>query len=146
MNATLAALHDIDIEAAGLGDFGKPGNYFERQLGRWTSQYRASETVAVPDMDRLIAWLESAHTRDNGLTSLVHGDYRLDNMIFASDGPSVLACSTGNCQRSGIPTRILPINACNGGCRMLQAFRGLGGINRASVGLPVRRRLCRQLL
>ena len=59
MNATLAALHDVDVEAVGLGDFGRPGNYFERQLARWTSQYRASETGTIADMDRLIAWLET---------------------------------------------------------------------------------------
>lgn len=82
MNATLVALHAVDIDAVGLGDYGKPGNYFERQLGRWTSQYRASETEPVADMDRLIAWLETHLPPDDGLVSLVHGDYRLDNMIF----------------------------------------------------------------
>ena len=61
MNATLAALHGVDVERVGLADFGKPGNYFERQLGRWTSQYRASETGTVADMDRLIAWLDRQH-------------------------------------------------------------------------------------
>ena len=75
----------------GLADFGKPGSYFERQLGRWTSQYRASETETVADMDQLIAWLEKHLPPDDGLVSLVHGDYRLDNMIFAPDRPEVVA-------------------------------------------------------
>ena len=136
MNATLAALHGIDIEAAGLGDFGKPGNYFERQLGRWTSQYRASETVAVPDMDRLIAWLESEIPRDNGLTSLVHGDYRLDNMIFASDKPSVLAVLDWELSTLGHPYADLAYQCMQWRLPHASGFRGLGGISRASVGLP----------
>ncbi len=87
---TLAALHSIDYEAAGLGNFGKPGNYFERQVGRWTKQYRAAETEPMPDMEALIEYLSRtipAQTR----TSIVHGDYRIDNMIFAREEPKVLA-------------------------------------------------------
>jgi aminoglycoside phosphotransferase (APT) family kinase protein len=91
MNKTLAALHDVDIEAVGLGDFGRPGSYFERQLGRWTSQYRASETGTVEAMERLISWLEAQLPPDDGLVGLVHGDYRLDNMIFSPHRPEVVA-------------------------------------------------------
>lgn len=87
---TLARLHAIDYDAAGLGDYGKRGNYFERQVARWSKQYRMSETEMLPEMERLIEWLPRtvpAQTR----TAIVHGDYRIDNMIFAPDGPQVRA-------------------------------------------------------
>lgn len=89
-NATLAHLHSIDFEAAGLGDYGKPGNYFERQIGRWTKQYRAAETETVAEMDKLIDWLPQA-APEQERTSVVHGDYRLDNMIFHPTEPRVIA-------------------------------------------------------
>jgi len=87
---TLAALHNVDVETVGLSDYGKPGNYFGRQVDRWTKQYKLSETEHMPDMERLIEWLPQtlpAQTR----TSVVHGDYRIDNMIWAKDSPEVLA-------------------------------------------------------
>ena len=87
---TLAALHNVDVEAVGLGDFGKPGNYFGRQVDRWTKQYKLSETEHMPDMERLIEWLP-ATLPEQTRTSVVHGDYRIDNMIWAKDRPEVLA-------------------------------------------------------
>ena len=87
---TLAALHNVDVEAVGLGDFGKPGNYFGRQVDRWTKQYKLSETEHMPDMERLIEWLP-ATLPEQTRTSVVHGDYRIDNMIFAHAEPKVLA-------------------------------------------------------
>ncbi len=78
---TLARLHIVDYQAIGLGDYGKPGNYFGRQVDRWTKQYKASETAAIPEMDRLIEWLPATLPVDDQ-TSIVHGDYRLDNMIL----------------------------------------------------------------
>ncbi len=91
MNATMAQLHSISPEAAGLADFGKPGNYFLRQIGRWSKQYLDDEPAGrVPDMDRLVEWLpENIPPGDE--VAIVHGDYRCDNMIFAHDEPRVLA-------------------------------------------------------
>ncbi len=86
----LAALHAVDVDAAGLSDFGKPGNYFGRQVDRWTKQYKLSETELMPDMERLIEWLP-ATLPEQTRTSVVHGDYRIDNMIWAKEEPRVLA-------------------------------------------------------
>lgn len=79
---TLAALHNVDHEAIGLGDFGRPGNYFERQVSRWTKQYRGAETEHMPEMEALIEWLPRT-VPEQTRTSIVHGDYRVDNMKFA---------------------------------------------------------------
>ncbi len=87
---TLAALHNTDHEAIGLGDYGKPGNYMGRQVERWTRQYKASETVHIDEMERLIAWLPTT-VPSQERTSVVHGDYRLDNMIFHPMEPRVTA-------------------------------------------------------
>ncbi|MEG3173223.1 phosphotransferase family protein [Sphingomonas sp. ZB1N12] len=87
---TLAALHNTDYAAAGLGDYGKPGNYFERQVGRWTKQYRAAETERMESVERLIEWLPRT-LPEQTRTSIVHGDYRIDNMIFAPSEPKVTA-------------------------------------------------------
>ncbi len=87
---TLAALHNVPVAAAGLEDFGKPGNYFGRQVDRWTKQYKLAETETMDTMERLIAWLP-ATLPEQTRTAVVHGDYRIDNMIYARDRPEVLA-------------------------------------------------------
>ncbi|RIA47018.1 aminoglycoside phosphotransferase (APT) family kinase protein [Hephaestia caeni] len=87
---TLAALHGTDFVRAGLGDYGKPGNYFERQVARWTRQYRMSETEHMPEVERLIDFL-AATIPPQTRTSIVHGDYRIDNMIFDKVEPHVIA-------------------------------------------------------
>ena len=87
---TLAALHNTDYAAVGLGDYGRPGNYFERQVGRWTKQYRASETEHMAEVEALIDWLPRT-LPEQTRTSVVHGDYRIDNMIFAADEARVIA-------------------------------------------------------
>jgi aminoglycoside phosphotransferase (APT) family kinase protein len=90
MNRVMVALHTLDYAAAGLGDYGKPGNYFARQIGRWSGQYRASETERIEAMERLLQWLP-ANIPVGEETALVHGDYRLDNLIFDSHAPRVMA-------------------------------------------------------
>ena len=87
---TLARLHQTDHVAAGLETYGKPGNYFARQIERWTRQYRASETQVIEPMDRLIDWLPTT-TPEQNRTSVVHGDFRIDNMMFAPAEPRVVA-------------------------------------------------------
>ena len=90
MNRVLAALHRLDPGALGLADFGRPGNYFERQVSRWTRQYRASETEHSAAMETLIAWLPANMPADDGQVSLVHGDFRLDNLMFHATEPRII--------------------------------------------------------
>jgi aminoglycoside phosphotransferase (APT) family kinase protein len=90
MNAVLAALHLVDYRAVGLEDFGKPGNYFARQIHRWTQQYRLSESERIEEMEKLIEWLP-ANIPPGDETTIVHGDYKLDNMIFHATEPRVVA-------------------------------------------------------
>ncbi|MCZ8544330.1 phosphotransferase [Mesorhizobium qingshengii] len=137
MNVTLAAMHDVDVEAVGLGDFGRPGNYFERQLARWTSQYRASETGTVADMDRLISWLEKHMPADDGRVSLVHGDYRLDNLIFAPDRPQVVAVLDWELSTLGHPFADIAYQCMQWRLPHASGFRGLGGVDRSAFGLPL---------
>lgn len=137
MNQVLAAIHSIDIETAGLSDYGKPGNYFERQLGRWTSQYRASEINPIPAMDQLISWLEQHIPEDDGRVSLVHGDFRLDNMIFAPSEAKVIAVLDWELSTLGHPFADLAYQCMQ--LRMPAAagnMSGLAGIDRTGLGIP----------
>lgn len=90
MNRVLAALHRVNVDTVGLTDYGKPGNYYARQIGRWTKQYRASETEAVAEMEALIDWLPNHIPEGDETVALVHGDYRLDNMIFHPREPRII--------------------------------------------------------
>jgi aminoglycoside phosphotransferase (APT) family kinase protein len=87
---TLAKLHMYEPDQIGLGDYGKPGNYFARQVDRWTKQYKASETQSIPEMDRLMEWLPTSVPQQERV-SVVHGDYRIDNMVFHATQPKVQA-------------------------------------------------------
>jgi aminoglycoside phosphotransferase (APT) family kinase protein len=131
---TLAALHSVDVAAAGLADFGKPGNYFGRQVDRWTKQYRLSETELMPEMERLIAFLP-ASLPEQTRTSIVHGDYRIDNMIFAHDGPQVRAVLDWELSTLGDPLADFTYVAMawvteNGG------RSGVMDLDRAALGIP----------
>ena len=87
----LAAIHSVDLEKAGLTDYGRPGNYFQRQLDRWSAQYRASELETIDEMERLMVWLGDNMPAEDGKVTLVHGDYRLDNLMYSKDNSSVIA-------------------------------------------------------
>jgi aminoglycoside phosphotransferase (APT) family kinase protein len=136
MNAALAALHEVDPAAVGLADYGKPGSYFERQVARWTEQYRASEIHPIPAMDALIEWLVSAMPEDDGRVSLVHGDYRIDNMIFEPSGARILAVLDWELSTLGHPLADLAYQCMQWRLPSEGAFRGLGGIDRQAYGIP----------
>ncbi|MDP5064516.1 MAG: phosphotransferase family protein [Haliea sp.] len=136
MNQAMAALHNVNVESVGLTNFGKPGNYFERQLARWTRQYRASETGTVANMETLLAWLPANMPEDDGTVSLVHGDYRLDNMMFHATEPRVIALLDWELSTLGHPLADLA-NQCM--AWMLprdSSMKGLAGVDRASLGIP----------
>jgi aminoglycoside phosphotransferase (APT) family kinase protein len=136
MNEGLAKLHAIDVAAAGLSDFGRPGSYFARQLQRWTEQYRASETETVDDMDRLIVWLGQNVPADDGRVALVHGDWRIDNMIFDAHSPRLLAVLDWELSTLGHPFADLAYQCMQWRLPNAGAFRGLAGVDRAAEGIP----------
>lgn len=139
MNQTLADMHDVDLQAVGLADYGKPGSYFERQLARWSSQYKASETGTIEAMDRLMAWLEQNLPADDGMVSLVHGDYRLDNVMIAKDSEKIIAVLDWELSTLGHPFSDLAYQCMQWRLPYDSGFRGLGGIDRQSIGLPSER-------
>ena len=135
MNATIADLHKIDYAAIGLGDYGRPGNYFARQIGRWTQQYLDdAEAGRDPNMDRLIAWLpDNIPAADE--TSITHGDFRIDNMIFHPTEPRVLAVLDWELSTLGHPGADFAYNAMM--YRMPpHIVAGLAGADIAALGIP----------
>jgi aminoglycoside phosphotransferase (APT) family kinase protein len=136
MNQTLAALHNVDVDAVGLSDFGRPGNYFERQVSRWSKQYRASETRHIEAMETLMKWLVENMPADDGAVSLVHGDYRLDNMMFHPTEPRVIAVLDWELSTLGHPLADLA-NQCMAWMLPREGgIKGLAGVDRGSLGIP----------
>ncbi|MEQ1726257.1 MAG: phosphotransferase family protein [Sphingopyxis sp.] len=131
---TLAALHNVDVAAAGLSDYGKPGNYFERQVGRWTKQYRASETELMPEVERLIAWLPTT-LPEQTRACVVHGDYRIDNMIFAADEARVLAVLDWELSTLGDPLADFTY-LCMAWVTEHGGRSGVMDLDRATLGIP----------
>jgi aminoglycoside phosphotransferase (APT) family kinase protein len=137
MNRVLAALHNVDYDAVGLADFGRPGNYFERQISRWTKQYRASETERNDNMERLIAWLPANLPEDDGVVSLVHGDYRLDNVMFHKTEPRIIAVLDWELSTLGHPLADLSYQCMAWALPQSDTgMSGLGGLDRKALGLP----------
>ena len=132
----MAELHKIDVEKSGLLDFGKPGNYFERQVGRWIKQYRAAETESYPEIETLIAWLEKTMPDDDGLISIVHGDYRLYNMIFDHREERMLALLDWELSTIGHPYADLAYQCMNWHIPQIGITPGLAGINLEKLGIP----------
>ena len=138
MNRVISALHRVQFAARGLADYGKPGNYFERQIGRWSKQYSASITQPIDEMDRLMAWLPAhvpAAAMDPAMVSIVHGDFRLDNLIFHPTEPRVLAVLDWELSTLGHPLADLSYH-CMGWHIPPGTFRGIGGLDLPSLGIP----------
>jgi aminoglycoside phosphotransferase (APT) family kinase protein len=136
MNKTLAALHCVNVEAAGLADYGRPGNYFERQVDRWSKQYRASETQHIEAMETLMTWLVANMPEDDGAVSLVHGDYRLDNMMFHATEPRVIALLDWELSTLGHPLADLANQCMAWRLPREGSVMGLAGVDRTALGIP----------
>ena len=134
MNRVIAALHRVDFGAIGLADYGKPGNYFARQVDRWSRQYRASETERIEAMDRLIEWLPRNIPASDD-TSIVHGDYRIDNAIFDRNAPRILAVLDWELSTLGHPMADFSYHAMMWRLSSNE-FRGLRGADLEALGIP----------
>ncbi|MBI1173330.1 phosphotransferase [bacterium] len=131
----LAGLHAVRPDAVGLGDFGKPGNYFERQIARWTRQWRASGSAAIPALDRLADWLPAHLPPDDGAVALAHGDFRLGNMLFHPTEPRVVAILDWELATLGHPLAdlgfcVLPWHTAP------DEYGGILGLDHTALGLP----------
>jgi aminoglycoside phosphotransferase (APT) family kinase protein len=139
MNRVLAAIHSLDLEKVGLADYGRPGNYFQRQVDRWSSQYKASELSPIAEMDKVMAWLSDNIPEDDGKVSLVHGDYRLDNLMFDKDNRRVIAVLDWELSTLGHPYADLAYQCM--GLRLPSGksdgpSSGLAGLDVAALGIP----------
>lgn len=135
MNKAIAAISTVDPAAVGLSDYGRPGGYVERQVGRWTKQYRASETQEIPAMDALIDWLPQHLPTRPEEVRLAHGDFRLDNLILHPTEPRVLAVVDWELSTLGCPYADFAYNVMVWRIRP-GVFRGLGGVDLAGTGIP----------
>ena len=138
MNRVIASLHRLRPQALDLADFGKPGNYFERQIARWSRQYAASVTEPIPEMDRLMEWLPAhlpASARDEREVAIVHGDFRLDNLIFHPTEPRVLAVLDWELSTLGHPLADFSYH-CMAWHIPHALGRGIGGLDATALGIP----------
>ncbi|MEG0053106.1 MAG: phosphotransferase [Comamonas sp.] len=138
LNRVIAALHTVDFAAQGLADYGKSGNYFERQIGRWSKQYVASITQPIPEMDQLMAWLPANlpdSAKDESKVSIVHGDYRLDNVMFHATEPRAVAVLDWELSTVGHPLADFSYH-CMAWHIPASLGRGIGGLDLAALGIP----------
>jgi aminoglycoside phosphotransferase (APT) family kinase protein len=138
MNRVISALHKVKFSERGLSSYGKPGNYFERQIGRWSKQYTASITSPIPEMDQLMEWLPKnipTMARDESMVSIVHGDYRLDNLMFDADQPKVIAVLDWELSTLGHPLADFSYH-CMAWHIPPGAFRGIAGLDLVALGIP----------
>lgn len=136
MGRVLAHIHAIDPGEHDLADFGKPGNYFERQLDRWSGQYRASETEAIADMETLMGWLAENMPPDDGRVSLVHGDFRLDNLIFDPVDATIIAVVDWELSTLGHPFADLAYQCMQWHFPNTGRLRGLADVDIDKLGIP----------
>ena len=139
MSRVMAAIHSVDLEKVGLSDYGRPGNYFQRQYDRWSAQYKASELKPIPEMNQVIEWLGNNIPEDDGKVSLVHGDYRLDNLMFSADNERVIAVLDWELSTLGHPYADLAYQCM--GMRLPSgngpgASSGLLGVDTQALGIP----------
>jgi len=138
MNRVIAALHSVKYADQGLANYGKPGNYIERQVARWSKQYLASRTQDIPEMDRIMAWLPANmpnSAKDESLVSIVHGDFRLDNLMFHPTEPQVLAVLDWELSTLGHPLADFSYH-CMAWHIKPGSFRGIGGLDHKALGIP----------
>ena len=135
-NRVLAAIHSIDIELSGLEDFGSAGNYYERQINRWTKQYRSSETQVLESMEELINWLSKNVPVDDGKISLIHGDFRLDNIIFDTQSLEAIGVLDWELSTLGHPIADLAYLCMQRRMERDLVIPGLGKLNIAELGIP----------
>ena len=138
MNRVIAALHSVKLAEQGLASYGKPGSYIERQIGRWSKQYVASQTQVIAEMDRLMAWLPANipnSAKDETLVSIVHGDFRLDNLMFHPTEPKVLAVLDWELSTLGHPLADFSYH-CMAWHIKPGSFRGIGGLDHHALGIP----------
>ncbi|XP_078599605.1 acyl-CoA dehydrogenase family member 10-like isoform X1 [Branchiostoma floridae x Branchiostoma japonicum] len=144
MNEVLSNIHSVDIRKAGLEDYGKHGNYVQRQISRWGKQYEASKTHEIPAMDRLLTWLP-VHAPSTDKTTVVHGDFRLDNLIFHPTKPKVLAVLDWELSTLGDPISDLAYNCLQHHLpSQFPILKGLGGMELGSLGIPSDRQYMEQ--
>lgn len=136
MSRVLAAIHNVDLEATGLSDFGRPADYFARQLKRWSAQYYDSETENIPEMQALIGWLEDNLPDDDGQVSLVHGDYRIDNLMFDNESFRVKAVFDWELSTLGHPLADLAYQVMQRSMGRDWHIPGLAGLDTDALGLP----------
>ena len=136
MNQVLVDLHSVDVDKVGLADYGRPSNYFSRQTDRWSKQYRASELETIGDMDQLMEWLPQNMPADDGKLVLVHGDFRLDNIMFHPSEPRPLALLDWELSTLGHPYADLAYQCMQLRLDNDSVLAGLGGIDRQALGLP----------
>jgi len=135
LGRVIAALHRVDYNAVGLADYGKPGNYIERQVARWTKQYRAAETETIEAVERLIEWLP-ARLPPGDETAIVHGDYRFDNVIFHPSEPRILAVLDWELSTLGHPLVDLAYHCMTWRMQSAEGSRGLAGVDLNALGIP----------
>ena len=140
----LAALHSLDPTSIGLADFGRPGSYFARQIKRWTDQYRASETASIDAMESLMQWLVQQTPDDDGQSTLIHGDYRLDNLIMTHDKVRIQAVIDWELSTLGHPFADLAYFCMCLRMPNHEQIRGLAGVNRTVLGIPEEADIIRQ--
>ena len=137
MSTVLAAIHHVDIEGTSLCDYGRTGNYFDRQLARWGKQYEAAKTEYIAEMENLAQWLNSHKPKDDGRSGLIHGDYRIDNLVFHPKEPRVIAVLDWELSTLGHPYADIAYQCMAFKLPSDRKFlAGLSGIDRNKLGIP----------